>query len=119
MEDRMQVGAWGEHRATTYLVENGFTILARNWRFKNRHEIDIVATKDDELVAIEVKTHAYPQETMPFEQVTKSKSRQITQALEIFAKEHNAHNMPLRIDVISIIRHPFSLEYFKSADFTL
>jgi len=119
VEDTAELGAWGESQAQEYLKKLGFTILARNWRYKNRHEIDIVATYNKELIAIEVKPHAQPLDTKPFEQVNSHKFRQIRQALELFGKERNIQNVAMRVDVVSIVKFPFSIEYFAYADFTL
>jgi putative endonuclease len=48
-------GAEGEEKAAKYLVEQGYKILERNWRFRHL-EIDIIASKDREIVFVEVKT---------------------------------------------------------------
>ena len=47
-------GNIGEENAVNYLIQNKFTILERNYRFK-RCEIDIIAKKDNCIHFIEVK----------------------------------------------------------------
>ena len=47
-------GADNEQRATEYLIDNGYSILERNFRNKTG-EIDIIAKKDNYIVFVEVK----------------------------------------------------------------
>ena len=49
------LGKAGEDAVAAYLEHNGYVIRDRNWR-KNRLELDIVATKDNGLIIVEVKT---------------------------------------------------------------
>ncbi len=50
-----EFGKWGEEVAAGYLQQQGYELLARNWRHEHK-EIDIIATKDGVLYFIEVKT---------------------------------------------------------------
>ena len=47
------LGKAGEDAVAAYLEHNGYVIRDRNWR-KNRLELDIVATKDNGLIIVEV-----------------------------------------------------------------
>ena len=51
------LGKWGEDLATEYLITQGYTIRERNWRV-GRMEADIIATKGNRLIIIEVKTRS-------------------------------------------------------------
>ena len=51
------LGKAGEDAVAAYLEHNGYVIRDRNWR-KNRLELDIVATKDNRLIIVEVKTRS-------------------------------------------------------------
>ena len=56
MKDTRKItGNDGENRACTFLENNGYKIVARNFR-KCQGEIDIIAVKNDVLVFVEVKT---------------------------------------------------------------
>jgi Holliday junction resolvase-like predicted endonuclease len=56
MGQTSEIGKIGEDRATSYLIEKGYTVIVRNFR-KTFGEIDIVASPPDAtLVFIEVKT---------------------------------------------------------------
>lgn len=50
-----KVGEFGESLATRWLTDEGYTIVERNWAC-SLGEIDIIATKDDILHFIEVKS---------------------------------------------------------------
>ena len=59
MSNHLVTGKKGEDIAVDYLVEKGYVVLERNWRFK-KAEIDIIAKDDDgTLVFVEVKTRTY------------------------------------------------------------
>ena len=58
------LGKAGEDAAAAYLERNGYAIRHRNWR-KNHLELDIVATKDNEVVIVEVKTRSNTQYIEP------------------------------------------------------
>ena len=49
------LGNKGEDIAADHLKKSGFKILFRNWKW-GKHEIDIIAEKDDMVVFVEVKT---------------------------------------------------------------
>ena len=52
--EHIQKGIAGERRACDYLVTEGYTVLAQNFR-AGRGEIDIIASKDNCICFIEVK----------------------------------------------------------------
>jgi|TARA_B110000971_G_scaffold62317_1_gene63711 putative endonuclease len=52
---RQKIGEVGEQKARSFLKKNKYQILETNWRY-HKCEIDIIASKGNELVFIEVKT---------------------------------------------------------------
>jgi len=61
-----ETGKLGEQLAEQWLIEQGYVILEKNWKF-GKLEIDIIATKNDKLQFLEVKTRrsntfGYPEE---------------------------------------------------------
>jgi len=52
-----EIGIFGENMAISHLSKLGFEIMHRNWRYKHL-EIDIIASKDNLLHIIEVKTRS-------------------------------------------------------------
>lgn len=68
MRDHIETGKKGELLAENYIRDLGFDILHRNWRHR-RTEIDIIATKNNILHFIEVKTRTslifgFPEESV-------------------------------------------------------
>ena len=45
MAEHYELGNKGEQLAVNYLINKGYKIVERNWRFQ-KAEIDIIATKD-------------------------------------------------------------------------
>jgi len=101
----MNVGEYGEEKATEYLVSRGYTILCRNFRWKGG-EIDIVAkdrTKENLIVFFEVKTRKTRGFGLPCEAVTASKLRKIKRTIKIFSTIRGCGDSDFRIDVIEIL----------------
>lgn len=54
---RLRLGALGEQRAADWYRENGYTVVARNWRCREG-ELDLVVARPGELVFCEVKARS-------------------------------------------------------------
>ncbi|MCD8303974.1 MAG: YraN family protein [Prevotellaceae bacterium] len=97
------LGKAGEQQAADYLVRQGYTILDRNWRAPHsRNELDIVATKDECLVVVEVKTRSNTAYGLPFDAVDKRKISSLASAANSYVclKEID---LPVRFDIIGIL----------------
>jgi putative endonuclease len=95
-----QFGADSESMAVTFLKENGYKIIERNYRTKIG-EIDIIAKDGDTIVFIEVKarkSRAYN----PKEAVTSSKKRKISMVALYYLKSTRQINTRARFDVVAI-----------------
>ena len=66
------LGRRGEKLAADHLIASGFEIVDRNWRC-SQGEIDIIATKNSELVFVEVKTRSSLAFGHPLEAITVAK----------------------------------------------
>ena len=93
-------GFLGENKAATYLIEMGYTILFRNWRFKHL-EIDIIASKVDCLHIIEVKTRRSNKYGFPEQHIDAIKMQHLKNAAALFQYQHPNWKM-LQFDVIAI-----------------
>lgn len=91
----------GEEFASSYLKDNGYEILERNWKF-GREEIDIIAKKNDTLVIAEVKTRTGNFFGEPEEFVNRQKQRLLIKAANAYVERKNI-DMEVRFDIISII----------------
>ena len=110
-----ELGPFGEQLAVDYLIKNGYSILDRNVRFK-KYERDIVATKENELVIVEVKARNTVEIGEPRRAVTRSKQRQIIQVADYYVQSRSI-DMDVRFDVISIVHNTFrtDLEHLPAA----
>jgi len=96
------LGKSGEEIATSLLKENGYKILARNFKTKIG-EIDIIARDKDTISFVEVKTRHSDKFGLPQEAISSSKQRQISKAALAYLKDNNLLNNKARFDVVSVI----------------
>ena len=100
-EDKKRLGARGEDTAAKHLAEQGYGILARNYR-KRSGEVDIIAQIEDMLVFVEVKTRRSSRFGSPAEAVDLKKRRRICSAALHYVSENKAGDLPARFDVIEV-----------------
>jgi len=100
MSDKIKRGAQGEQMAAEYLIQNGYEIIARNYRHK-RSEIDLIVQRDNWLIFVEVKTRTNVSFGHPEEAVDEAKVTKVMEGAEhyIFANDWKG---PVRYDVIAI-----------------
>jgi putative endonuclease len=98
-----RLGRWGERLAARHLEAQGFTILARNFRF-HRNEIDLVARRGPLVVFVEVKARAGPGFGHPLEAVTRAKRREIERVARAWVQSHGRPGDDYRFDAIAIER---------------
>lgn len=111
----IELGKLGENKASQYLMDNGYSILDRNFKHY-RNEIDIVALKDNELVIVEVKTRETNALGEPWRTVTKSKQKTIVQVAHQYVIRKNI-DLNTRFDIISIVHNKYgtSIEHIIDA----
>ena len=73
MIDKIKRGNEGEQVAADFLVQKGFEIVERNYRYKHS-EIDLIIKKGNWLIFVEVKTRSsyafgYPEEFVDYKKV--------------------------------------------------
>ncbi len=111
-------GFLGENRASCYLQELGFEILAKNWRYKHL-EIDIIACKNGLLHIVEVKTRSSTEFGFPEQMVNKQKMQFIKNAAAHYQYQHPQFKW-LQFDIIAIYKKPnedWALDYFEDVYF--
>ncbi|MBR6141037.1 MAG: YraN family protein [Bacteroidaceae bacterium] len=96
------MGHQGEDMAAEYLQQKGYCILDRNWTNKGRKELDIVATNDDIIIFVEVKTRKAGSIATPISAVDDRKQHRIVLAADSYLKSHRI-DLPFRFDVIGIV----------------
>lgn len=96
-----KIGNYGEDIADTFLRNNGYTILKRNYR--NRFgEIDLICSKKDILSFIEIKTRYSTSFGSPCESINYKKRKNIIFMSKFFLTENNIHNYFVRYDILEI-----------------
>jgi putative endonuclease len=99
--DHIRLGRTGESLAVEYLLEEGYEILERNWRFRHI-EVDIIARDRDQLVIAEVKTRTGNSYGEPYTAVDIRKQRALIFAAERYIFSRNL-DLDVRFDIVSII----------------
>lgn len=100
MARHIELGKEGEKLAREWLINNGFSVLYRNWR-DGHVEIDIIAIKNGIPHFIEVKLRSTIHFGFPEESVTRKKMKNLLQAVDTFMFRHpDFHDF--RIDILSI-----------------
>ncbi len=97
------LGKKGEELAVDFLLNKGYDIVARNFRYQ-KAEIDVIARKDNYLVVVEVKTRSTPDFGDPQEFVKAKQIQQLLKAVDFFVNDHDL-NVEVRFDIIAIIRN--------------
>ena len=108
-------GKQGEDLAISFLQEQGFNIVARNFYYQ-KAEIDIIAQKDDILCIVEVKWRKSAVHGAPYEFVTPKKRKLLARAAAFFIQKHNWEG-ETRFDIISLtgVLPDISMEHIESA----
>ncbi|MBC5993904.1 YraN family protein [Pontibacter cellulosilyticus] len=100
----IRTGHDGEEAAANYLLERGYTIVQRNYRYK-RTETDIIATHQDTLVFVEVKTRTSAVFGFPEEAVGAKKEKLLLKAAEEYIYQTGWEG-EVRFDVVAITLAP-------------
>ncbi|RNC84369.1 MAG: YraN family protein [Balneola sp.] len=102
-ETHRHIGNKAEDLACEFLLTKGWEILDRNY-YSGHSEVDIIAKDDSFIVFLEVKMRSSTKFGSPLEHVTEAKVAHVFKAAETWVIENNAHDSPLRFDVISILK---------------
>ncbi|MDY4901726.1 MAG: YraN family protein [Treponema sp.] len=102
MSDIRQIGSEGENRASSYLENNGYEILHRNFRLRDG-EIDIVASRDDFIVFVEVKTLPGGNAEILAHELNKIKQKKIIKTAKRYLQKYRQYsNKLVRFDVLAL-----------------
>lgn len=101
MDDKIQKAREGEEIACTYLSEQGYRIIERNYRV-GHGEIDIIADDHGMFVFIEVKTRLSQSYGPPEYSITPGKQKQLRRVAQGYFYQNEIVEMPCRFDVVTI-----------------
>lgn len=103
--NRKEIGRAGEDIAANYLIQNGFLIVDRNF-YSRFGEIDIIASKDSDIIFVEVKLRKNIYYGRGCEAVNYHKQEKIKNTALEFIRAKNILDKNFRFDVIDIILKP-------------
>ncbi|MBB3124318.1 MULTISPECIES: YraN family protein [Mesoflavibacter] len=117
MANHNQLGKKGEQLAVDFLIENGYDIVERNYRF-NKAEVDIIAQKEDVLAIIEVKTRSTTDFGNPQDFVKPKQIKNLVKAVDEYVTVNNLE-VDVRFDIIAIVKEEqqFNIEHLEDAFF--
>ena len=102
MSHNLDIGKKGEEEAVSYLKSKNYKILEQNFHTR-WGEVDIIASKDNKLSFIEVKTRLSDKFGKPYESFTFSKKNRLRRPVQYFLLKKDYKNYRLSLDVISIL----------------
>ena len=111
------LGHEGEDIAARYLQQHGYTIHDRDWHCGHK-DLDLVVTKDNTIVFVEVKTRTSNEWGDPQDFITDRKIRRIVNSADAYLR-FNQIDMDVRFDVISIVAEggEYKVEHIEQAFF--
>lgn len=98
-----ELGKLGEDLAIEFLLQKGYTIVARNFVYQ-KAEVDIIARIDNILAIIEVKTRSTPDFGNPQEFLKARQIQRLIKAVDHFVTDHDM-DVEVRFDIVAIIRN--------------
>lgn len=116
--NRRSIGGIGEDIASDYLLNNGYTIITRNYRVGRIGEIDIIARESEYICFIEVKTRRNTFFGYPSEAVTKKKQDNIKKLAAIYMSNNKLDKSNARFDIVEIIcskNHKHNINLIRNA----
>ena len=114
MGKNKDLGLEGEQLAANYLRKEKWHILEMNYRF-SRSEIDLIASKDDLLIFVEVKARSNISFGQPEDFVDDKKAENIMKAADNYISEIDWKGN-IRFDIISITKtNNIEIKHFEDA----
>lgn len=98
---RQQVGKVGEEFAIQYLLQRGYQVLERNWICR-WGEIDVIATENNRLHFVEVKTRFATRPDEALLNISQAKKRRMISSAYDYLHHHNHEDSAWQIDIIAI-----------------
>lgn len=100
------IGSFGETAVAQLYVKNNYQIIAQNWHWSNKGELDIIAfdSLNSILVICEVKTRKIDSVISGREAVNKAKQRRLQMLATVFTQKNKIYlNSNIRFDVAEVI----------------
>lgn len=101
MAQHNDFGKLGEEKAAAFLQQSGYTIRARNYRYR-KAEIDIIAQKGNVLAIVEVKSRHAPFLGDLSVSISAKKKELLVMAADAYVNVKDL-NVEVRFDIITVI----------------
>lgn len=115
------IGTYGEKICLNYLLTNNYKILDKNFKCK-QGEVDIICSKRDIIIFVEVKSRVFTSFGLPRESVGYVKKKRIINVAKYFLYINTLYNFNVRFDVMEVqfntSSNDYSINHIKNA-FTL
>jgi putative endonuclease len=108
MSRQSELGKIGEELAAAFLKKHDHKILEQNYKWE-KAEIDIIASKDNHIIFVEVKTRESPYLSDPALMVPMKKWKQIMKAADFYMKEYEGP-LTAQFDIVHVVTNK---EYTK------
>ena len=113
MRAKDALGRQGEDVAASYLADQGFTVVERNWRCEHG-EIDLVGVDGRDTVFVEVKTRSSTAFGHPFEAITDAKLARLRRlAVAWCDAQTGPRPQVIRIDAVSVLIRDGALPFVE------
>ncbi len=99
---RRALGASGEEAVAAWYAENGYEVLARNWRCR-AGELDLIVRRGRTFVFCEVKTRSSDAFGAPVEAVTRQKQVKVRHLAARWLEDAPMRPTDIRFDVASVL----------------
>ena len=115
MAQHNELGKKGEQLAVDFILEKGYEIVARNYRF-DRAEVDIIAKQNDILAIIEVKSRSRTFFGNPEDFVKPKQIKNLIKAVDEYVTVNDL-DVEVRFDIIAITKNGknYSIEHLENA----
>ena len=115
MAQHNELGKKGEQLAIDFLIEKGYKILDKNWRYL-KAEVDIIAQKETVLAVVEVKTRSSDSFGNPQDFVNPKKIKLLVSAMNEYVIRKDL-DVEVRFDIIAILKknNQFKIAHLKDA----
>ena len=115
MAQHNELGSKGEKEAIKFLQQLGYKILETNYRYI-KHEVDIIAEFENQLIVVEVKTRSTRYFGDPQDFVKPTQIKSIVTAVNAFIEERDI-DLEVRFDIIAVtsIKGKLEIEHIPDA----
>lgn len=101
--------------AVNFLINNGYDIIERNYRF-DKAEVDIIAKQQDVLAIVEVKARSSVDFGDPQDFVKPKQIKNLVKTVDEYVTENDL-DVEVRFDIVAIVKEGknYTIEHLKDA----